>query len=198
MFSWIRAARVQLARGRTDTAGRQVAVPRAAARRRLGCVALGACCAVITCLGASVATASAEPYPGAPTPTVEGPIAETGSSHIFMRTKIPLAEYGYTEEEYFLSGTGYEYKTTGAVTETGSKILTGGPNSNGTYPFKTRIVVRRPINPEDFNGKVLTEWQNVTAGYRPRTGVGWGPVRADESRLCVCGRRRAAGRNRRL
>jgi hypothetical protein len=82
-----------------------------------------------------------------------------------MRTKVPLASYGYTEEEYFLSGTGYTYKTTGPVTETGSKILTGGPNSNGTYPFKTRIVVRRPINPENFNGKVLAEWQNVTAGF---------------------------------
>jgi hypothetical protein len=104
-------------------------------------------------------------YEGVPTPTIEGPIAETETSHIFMRTDVPLAQYGYTEEEYFISGTGSTYNTSGPVTETGTKLTTGGPNENGTYPFKTRIVVRRPIDPSKFNGKVLAEWQNVTAGF---------------------------------
>jgi hypothetical protein len=104
-------------------------------------------------------------YEGVPTPTIEGPIPETGTSHIFMRTKVPLAQYGYTEEEYFISGTGSTYNTGGPVNETGTKLTTGGPNENGTYPFKTRIVVRRPINQANFNGKVLAEWQNVTAGF---------------------------------
>ena len=82
-----------------------------------------------------------------------------------VHDNVPLANYGYTEEEYFISGTGYTYNTSGAVNVTGTKIITGGPNGNGTYPFKTRIVVRRPANPADFNGKVLVEWQNVTAGF---------------------------------
>jgi hypothetical protein len=34
---------------------------------------------------------------------------------------------------------------------------------NGSY--KTRIVVRRPVSDEAFNGTVLLEWQNVTAQY---------------------------------
>ena len=116
-------------------------------------------------LFAFVSPAWSEPYPNVPTPTVEGPIAVTPTSHPFLATEIPLAHYGYTEEEYFISGTGYTYKTSGAVNETGTKILTGGPNGNGTYPFKTRIVVRMPTNPADFNGKVIVEWNNVTAGY---------------------------------
>ena len=85
-----------------------------------------------------------------PTPTVEGPIAESPTSHIFMRTNVNLAEYGYTEEEYFLSGIGLDVQHHGGpVNVTGTKLTTGGPNENGTYPFKTRIVVRRPIDPCD-------------------------------------------------
>ena len=100
-----------------------------------------------------------------PTPTVEGPIPVTETSQIFNHTNVPLANYGYTEKEYFISGTGYTYDTSVPINVTGTKITTGGPNGNGTYPFKTRIVVRMPTNPADFNGKVIVEWQNVTAGF---------------------------------
>ena len=112
-----------------------------------------------------VARPASAAYEGVPTPTVEGPIPVTESSYPFLASDIPLGSYGYQEDEYFLTGTGYTYNTGGAVNVTGSKILTGGPNSNGTYPYKTRIVVRRPSNPANFNGKVVVEWQNVTAGY---------------------------------
>ncbi len=126
---------------------------------------LATCCVVIGSLFAFVSPAWSEPYPNVPTPTVEGPIPVTPTSHPFLATEIPLASYGYTEKEYFISGTGYTYNTSGAVNVTGTKILTGGPNGNGTYPFKTRIVVRMPTNPANFNGKVIVEWNNVTAGY---------------------------------
>jgi hypothetical protein len=32
-------------------------------------------------------------------------------------------------------------------------------------PYRTRIIVRRPVSQAAFNGTVLVEWQNVTAGY---------------------------------
>ena len=32
-------------------------------------------------------------------------------------------------------------------------------------PYKTRMLVRRPANPQNFNGVVLVEWVNVTSGY---------------------------------
>jgi hypothetical protein len=132
-------------------------------KRRAGW-ALAACCALVCSLFA-LASPAWGAYETVPTPTIEGPIAETPTSHIFMRTNVPLANYGYTEEEFFISGTGSTYNTGGAVSETGTKATSGGPNGNGTYPFKTRIVVRRPINPANFNGRVLAEWQNVTAGF---------------------------------
>jgi|GEM_PF-123951 len=126
--------------------------------------ALAGCCALIASLFA-LASPAWGAYENVPTPTIEGPIPVTPTSQIFMRTNVPLAKYGYTEDEYFISGTGFTYTTTGAVNVTGAKITTGGPNGNGTYPFKTRIVVRRPENPAAFNGKVIVEWQNVTAGF---------------------------------
>jgi hypothetical protein len=125
---------------------------------------LAGLCAIAGALLAFASPALAA-YENVPTPTVEGPIAVTATSHPFLATDIPLASYGYTEQEYFISGTGYTYSTSGAANVTGTKITTGGPNSNGTYPFKTRIVVRRPENPANFNGKVIVEWNNVTAGY---------------------------------
>jgi hypothetical protein len=33
------------------------------------------------------------------------------------------------------------------------------------HPYRTRMVVRRPKDMKKFNGVVLAEWQNVTAGY---------------------------------
>lgn len=126
---------------------------------------LVAICAAIAALCALAVPAFGAPYESVPTPTIEGPIPVTETSHPFAATDIPLANYGYTEEEFYVSGTGYTYTTTGAANVTGSKITTGGPNGNGTYPFKTRIIVRRPTDPSKFNGKVVAEWQNVTAGY---------------------------------
>jgi hypothetical protein len=41
------------------------------------------------------------------------------------------------------------------------------------HPYKTRIVVRRPTQPNKSNGIVLFEWQNVSAGYE--IDAHWGP-----------------------
>lgn len=63
-----------------------------------------------------------------------------------------LADKNYVEQEFFLEGTATSYQRTGEKIEDG-------------IPYKTRMLVRRPKNAEDFNGTVLLEWQNVTAGY---------------------------------
>jgi hypothetical protein len=101
--------------------------------------------------------------PAVPVPTVTGPIPVTETSYPFLATDIDLSQYGYVEEEYFIEGDGYTYDTSGAVNVDGTRIEVGGPNLDGTFPFKTRIVVRRPANPADANGTVLAEWYNVTA-----------------------------------
>lgn len=106
--------------------------------------------------------ASALP-PAVPVPDVTGPFPATEDSYPFLATDIDLSSYGYVEEEYFLTGRGYRYTTSGDVSLDGVRLETGGTEGDGSFPFKTRIVVRRPVNPADANGTVVAEWNNVTA-----------------------------------
>jgi hypothetical protein len=66
-----------------------------------------------------------------------------------------LQKSGYVEQEYFITGTARRY----AIPET-----PGEPKQLGTMPYHTRIVVRRPRDASRFNGVVVVDWQNVTAG----------------------------------
>jgi hypothetical protein len=124
--------------------------------RTFGVVAF--CVATLSAL-ASAASAQVD----VPTPTVVGPIpanvapGDASHDYTFFTPEADLARYGYVEEEFFLEGTANTY-TTEPAGQTGSVATTG-------HPYRTRMVVRRPIAQRNFNGVVLLEWQNVTAGY---------------------------------
>ncbi len=68
-------------------------------------------------------------------------------------------EQDYTEEEFFVSGrsTVYTYNEVPVPGE----IIVLDPN----VPYTTRIIIRRPTDPNDFNGTVVIEWWNSTAGF---------------------------------
>ena len=88
---------------------------------------------------------------------VEGPIAGRPAN----RLPCDIAEqYGYVEEEYFLSGEATAYEPVGELTEDGSWTV----QPADTAPYKTRVLVRHPADLADFNGTVVVEWFNVTAG----------------------------------
>ena len=93
--------------------------------------------------------------------TVTGPILATApagdASHDypFSASAVDLRARDYLEEEYFIQGTANRYETPPQAT---GRILDGG------HAYKTRFVVRRPATPSRFNGTVLVEWNNVTAG----------------------------------
>ena len=59
-----------------------------------------------------------------------------------------------------------------------------------TAPYKTRMVVYRPINPKDFDGTVVVEWLNVTAGIDAPAAWLNGHIQMIRPRdgLCRCGR----------
>ncbi len=40
-------------------------------------------------------------------------------------------------------------------------------------PYTTRLIVRRPVDPRRFNGTVVVEWWNSTAGFD--TAPSWDP-----------------------
>jgi len=94
-----------------------------------------------------------------PSPTIEGPI--TGPGNPFLQsTSFDLGQVGYMQEEYFISGTATAYANTAPLGTDGLWSVTPG----ATAPYKTRLVVYRPTDAKKFNGTVVVEWLNVSAG----------------------------------
>jgi hypothetical protein len=90
------------------------------------------------------------PYAGAPTEPI-----------------IPIAPYidfeavGYVEREFKMSGGAKVYRQSGTW---GSNGRWGVSVSQTDVPYTTRLLVRYPTDPADFNGTVVIEWTNITTG----------------------------------
>jgi hypothetical protein len=74
-------------------------------------------------------------------------------------TPADLTQAGYTEAEYFFGGTASAFKATAPLGLDG--VWAVAPDT--TAPYKVRMLVRRPADPNKFNGIVIVEWLNVTA-----------------------------------
>ncbi len=71
-----------------------------------------------------------------------------------------LATLGYGETEFSLEGTATSYELKGERGADGRWDVAPGAEA----PFRTRFVVRRPLDPGRFSGTVVVEWHNVSAG----------------------------------
>ena len=107
--------------------------------------------------------ASGEKRPRAPkvaAGNVTGPL--TGGAHGFPQTSavLDLRGAGYVEEEFVLRGNATGYRAASTWGSDGiwpvQKTTTAG--------YATRLLVRRPTDPKQFNGTVVVEWLNVTSG----------------------------------
>lgn len=94
---------------------------------------------------------------------VEGPVVGGLHGWSFGRPLFDLADYGYIEEEFFLTGDASTYRQVDGTTwaNTGEWLV----EPHESIPFKTRFLVYRPVDPAKFNGTVVVGWNNVTAGY---------------------------------
>ena len=90
------------------------------------------------------------PLPGAPPGDPSSPDLE--KTYPWMATDVDLAARGYVEEEFIVSGKADAYSLTGA-------------RLASDVPYRTRVIVRRPADQRRFNGTMLAEWQNVSAGF---------------------------------
>jgi len=72
-----------------------------------------------------------------------------------------LAALGYEQQEYFISGTANAFVNVNDLTSEGFWEV----EPTETAPYTTRVLVRRPSDPADFNGSVVVEWLNVSAGF---------------------------------
>jgi len=121
-------------------------------RFRIGLLAVGA--AAVTLLLVAGARAAI------PVPTVTGPITSGGGAFLTPINAIDLGAANWVEEEYFVAGTASAHSPTGAFTADGKWSAARGE----TAPYVTRLVVRRPTSPKQFNGTVVVEWLNVSGG----------------------------------
>lgn len=110
----------------------------------------------VAAAGIAVMTSPVSAAPEAPRPVAA---AVPGKPNLLIAA-YDLAALGYDTEEYFLSGTATSYKLPGPAAASGA----WNAEPAATAPYKTRIVVLRPSDPAKFNGTVLVEWFNVTAG----------------------------------
>lgn len=92
---------------------------------------------------------------------VTGPIRGGKRGWPFFAATANLAAMGYMEEEYFVEGVATRYRPVGELTDDGKWTI----EPAGTGPFKTRVLVRRPADPAEFNGTVICNWTNVSAGF---------------------------------
>jgi Alpha/beta hydrolase domain len=101
------------------------------------------------------------------TASVTGPITG-GKGWPFGLPTTDLDAVGYRADEYFVEGEAVRY---GPVA--GTDLGRDGRwqvEPVGSAPYRTRMVVMRPVDAAAFNGTVVVLWNNVTAGYDNFTG----------------------------
>jgi hypothetical protein len=87
-------------------------------------------------------------------PTVQGPIGQVGKGFPYNSSPWNLDDYGYMEEEYFLSGVAVSY---------GTPVPAPAVSASQPAPYTTRILIERPRDPRRANGVVVMDWVNVSA-----------------------------------
>src|SRR5437588_5784388 len=94
------------------------------------------------------------------TSTLTGPVSGGQHGWPFAAAAIDLAGEGYIEEEFFVAGDATHYRPVGALGRDDQWTV----ESAAMKPFTTGALVRRPSDPARFNGTVIVEWNNVSAG----------------------------------
>jgi Alpha/beta hydrolase domain len=92
---------------------------------------------------------------------VSGPL-KGGRGWPFGSQTYDVGKYGCVMEEFLLEGVACSYRPV-----EGSEVGRSGrweTELAGVAPYRTRVYVVRPEDPERFNGVLLVNWQNVTAG----------------------------------
>ena len=123
--------------------------------------------------------------------TLTGPVYHRPHRRAAVGAPARAGRQRLREHEYFASGTAMAFE---AACHTERRAVDGQPTTSAA-PYKTRIIVRRPTDPARFNGTVIVEWMNVSAG---ESSPDWDYLNpADAGRLRLRGRLRpGAGRER--
>jgi hypothetical protein len=95
---------------------------------------------------------------GIPTVTVAPPGVH---GFAFASSTLNLSAAGYVESEFDFSGTAQAYVKTAPLGSQGEWNVAPGVSA----PYTSRLLVRRPLDARRFNGTVIVEWFNDSAGF---------------------------------
>ncbi|HZY59124.1 MAG TPA: alpha/beta hydrolase domain-containing protein [Candidatus Binataceae bacterium] len=123
----------------------------------LAASSLTALIALLVCVALTALASNA--LAAADSPSVSGPIPGTPTISEFQ----DLAQVGYDQAEFFLSGMAHSYTPTIPLTLAQNGKWTVAADLT-TAAYETRVVVDRPIDSRRFNGAVWLEWLNVSGG----------------------------------
>jgi hypothetical protein len=105
-------------------------------------------------------TTTTQPRPAGPAADLSDEIVGGAGVFIAEATPTNLEQLGYVQHDYVAAGTATSYKLDGAVTPNGRWQFA----PDATAPYRTRVLVRQPADPEKFSGTVVVEWLNVSGG----------------------------------
>lgn len=92
--------------------------------------------------------------------SLEGPVTGGVRGRPQTSSVVAIEPFGYVEEEYFVSGIATALP--GAPSGTGFPLFLPTLPAGPSEPYATRIIARRPTDPNRFNGTVFVEWNNVS------------------------------------
>ncbi len=95
--------------------------------------------------------------------TLTGPVTGGTRGWPFGAAAFDLAALGYVEEEFFFSGEAARFRHASGTGRSFDGKWQAEPA--GSAPFKSRMLIRRPADPAQFNGTVVVLWNNVSLGF---------------------------------
>lgn len=118
--------------------------------------------------------------PRTETAAASGPV--TGGRGWAFCSPADVSEYGYAIEEFLLDGVAQSYEPVPGTVIGRDGQWAVRPAERARY--RTRMYVARPADPARFNGVVIVNWLNVTAGFdlgapsahEMRAGYAWAGV----------------------
>ena len=93
------------------------------------------------------------------TAALSGPVTGGHIVEPLSGVSVDLAAHDYVEQEFFASGTAYDLTPTATPNDGRWSV-----DVSGSASYKTRVIVRRPAQASRFNGTVVVEWLNESAG----------------------------------
>jgi hypothetical protein len=138
-----------------------------------GCT-LAACSSDDGDAGRGAATTTTAPSAETRGATVAQPavavIADDVGDGPFLADPETVENADYVEKEYTFAGEATAYRPDGPLAANGRWKVTPGRK----MPYRSRILVRYPSDPEAFDGNVFVEWFNVTGGIDVDVAFGLG------------------------